>query len=170
MNTTCFPLNFFSSSRTSLAWIFWYCFNWGTGTNTMRAFLPATSISFQRKKIKFSRNAKKLDWGCLTLAPTAYSSLSWALMSLFISRSNRAYKMFKKYMSCIKLSKWGEILANLTWETWDSTSSGFSPLAFINLEAIEDSNQPEDNTQIALVIILSIYNPSDQVEINQYCQ
>ena len=46
MNTTCLPLNFFSSSRTSLTWIFWKDFSWGTGTKMMMAFLlPPTSIS-----------------------------------------------------------------------------------------------------------------------------
>lgn len=46
MKTTCFPLNFFSNSRTSRTWIFWKDFSWGTGTKIMMAFRPPpTSIS-----------------------------------------------------------------------------------------------------------------------------
>ena len=47
MNTTCLPLNFFSSSRTSRVWIFWYARSCGTGTKMTIAFLFWTSISCQ---------------------------------------------------------------------------------------------------------------------------
>jgi len=46
MNTTCLPLNFFSSSRTSRVWIFWYARSCGTGTKMTIAFLFWTSISW----------------------------------------------------------------------------------------------------------------------------
>merc|ERR1719423_287233 len=46
INTTCLPLNFFSSSLTSLAWIFWKAFSCGTGTKMTIAFLfPGQSTS-----------------------------------------------------------------------------------------------------------------------------
>ena len=46
MKITCFPLNFFSSSRTSRVWIFWYARSCGTGTKMTIAFLFWTSISW----------------------------------------------------------------------------------------------------------------------------
>ena len=52
--TTCFPLNFFSSSLTRRTWIFWKDFSWGTGTKMMMAFLlPPTSISWRTKTTNF---------------------------------------------------------------------------------------------------------------------
>ena len=46
MKTTCFPLNFFSSSRTRRTWIFWKDFSCGTETKIIIAFRPPpTSIS-----------------------------------------------------------------------------------------------------------------------------
>lgn len=53
MKTTCFPLNFFSSSRTSRTWIFWKDFSCGTGTKMMMAFRPPpTSISWRDRKAR----------------------------------------------------------------------------------------------------------------------
>ena len=49
MNTTCLPENFFSSSLTSLVWIFWKDFSWGTGTKITMAFFPPAQSTWQRQ-------------------------------------------------------------------------------------------------------------------------
>ena len=73
MNTTCFPLNFFSNSRTSRTWISWKDLSWGTGTKIMVAFRPPpTSIS---------------------LVVVMLTSCSRALTSAFISSSSSTWEM-----------------------------------------------------------------------------
>ena len=45
LKTTCFPLNFFSSSHTNWTWVFWKDFSWGMGTKIAIAFWPPPTSS-----------------------------------------------------------------------------------------------------------------------------
>lgn len=64
MKTTCFPLNFFSSSLTRRTWIFWKDFSWGTGTKMMMAFrLLPTSISWNKANENWwTQNLRNVNW------------------------------------------------------------------------------------------------------------
>lgn len=115
MNTTCFPLNFFSSSRTSRTWIFWKDFSWGTGTKIMMAFLPPpTSISWKRSAKQTLAGGWEVKFG-LTVNP-----LSTSIGSLASDSVEQGEHESNTCLNALQTKHWTETLIRALVSLWKS--------------------------------------------------
>jgi hypothetical protein len=88
VKTTCFPMNFSSSSHTSQFWVFWKDLSWGTGTKNFDSFATISLAevmlnSHSWPRVLSSSPAQAAPGRCPTW--TSLASRHWASQSWYLS-------------------------------------------------------------------------------------